>query len=325
MNLYLRRAAPGLIALSSCVLAFPAFAENPGCVLFDDPRGDATTLDVANMDPNLDIISAGVASVDENIYFYLEMASLDAPPANTSWPLRFNDSDGLEWGVLMETDPTGAVSFSYYDNPKVDAAGATTVSYGYIPNRKAAGSDSHFTADGLITIVVPASAFGAESGDVFEDFISRITSPRHPGGGGLTPDNAPDDLEPRGIFTVGGSCLRSMQGQLQTASHSGAAPFQAHFDAGLSQGDGIAGYRFEFGDGSRVESLSPQVSHIYQMPGRYAVTVRPRTADGNYGKAARTVVTVTGARQGAGGIGHGLLVLLLASVAWSRRPKAVRA
>ncbi len=311
------------IGAGAVALAFgsTALAENPGCVLFVDPAGDQSTYDVANDDPSFDILSVGIESQGDNIAFYLEMSTLASLVPNTAWPVKFRDADGNAWVVMMENDQSGTVSFSSFADPEATPAATPVLGergYGYVVNKKPALPESNYTPEGLITIVVAAADLGGASGDVFQDFITRVRSPMTPAGQGLTPDNAPDDLAPVGTYTVGGSCTKGLAGHVVASESRGQAPFQVHFDASRSTGDGIAAYRFEFGDGTVQVSETPHVSHSYARPGEYTVRARPMNAAGDYGKAGELRLSVSGASMAAGSPG-GWLLLALGLTAIRRR------
>ncbi len=73
----------------------------------------------------------------------------------------------------------------------------------------------------------------------------------------------------------------------------GSVPLTVLFDAsGSTDEDGeITQYIFIFGDGTRVESTSPTVTHTYAAAGQYDVLLNVRDDDGN-GGAASTSITV---------------------------------
>src|SRR5207249_1713876 len=76
---------------------------------------------------------------------------------------------------------------------------------------------------------------------------------------------------------------------------SGFTPFTATFDASGSKDpdpcDGIAGYTFDFGDGSAaVTTTSPVVSHVYSKGGTFTASVVVADNAGlTSGKATTTV------------------------------------
>ncbi len=75
-----------------------------------------------------------------------------------------------------------------------------------------------------------------------------------------------------------------------TPGLSGAIPFQIRFDGGGSESvkGTIVNYEWDFGDGSQVQ-VGRSVSHIYNTPGTYTVTLRVRE---DTGKEAETTAEV---------------------------------
>jgi hypothetical protein len=72
-------------------------------------------------------------------------------------------------------------------------------------------------------------------------------------------------------------------------------PGATTFDASASSdpeapyGGGIAGYHFDFGDGTSADSATPTVTHTYAKPGTYSATVTVTDAQGLAGAASSAV------------------------------------
>lgn len=184
-------ASDGVGSLSPCV--------EPGVRVLTDPAFDATTSLPAH-----DVLSASVAEPFDlgpgRLVFTLEVASLEDPPSNTTWPIVFRDHEGADRWVRMATDAVGTVSF---------AAGTGTNPSPFAGAGTAALDLSGFDPDGTIRIVVDRSSIGDPApGDALTGFLTRVRV-ELPSGGALTPDNMPNDLVGAGIYTVAGSenCL----------------------------------------------------------------------------------------------------------------------
>jgi hypothetical protein len=71
----------------------------------------------------------------------------------------------------------------------------------------------------------------------------------------------------------------------------GATTFDASAssDPEAAYGGGIAGYHFDFGDGTSADSATPTVTHTYAKPGTYSATVTVTDAQGLAGAASGAV------------------------------------
>jgi hypothetical protein len=163
----------------------------PGIRVLSDGTGDSL-----DGNPAHDVQWASVAEPRSvgagNLEFILKVAGLQSVPADTTWPLIFKTADGVDHFVRMKTDALGAVTFGY--------GNGTTVS----GSATAADSQSRYSADGTIRIVVPRSALGASVGSNLTDFLVRIRVESGTGSA-LTPDNMPDSLARTGSYTVKGN------------------------------------------------------------------------------------------------------------------------
>lgn len=98
--------------------------------------------------------------------------------------------------------------------------------------------------------------------------------------------------------TVGGE-PGAVMAVLSIATNGTTAPVTATLDASGSQNkpDGAV-YRFDFGDGSTRQTTNPTVTHVYSLPGDYAVSVTVTDpADADNRSTATGQVTVNAAQQ----------------------------
>jgi hypothetical protein len=173
-----------------------------GFTVLTDPAGDAT-----GGRSEYDVLRAAVAQTsDGKFVFILKMASLTAPPPDTTWPLSFAiDGDFPSIRFVKMAYSTQACPPVDQANPTANP-GAPCFRYGNDPSGVGVGAadpSSSFNADGTIRIVLPASALGnPEPGRQFKAFQTRIRI-EIPGAGALTPDNMPNDtLRPAGSYTI---------------------------------------------------------------------------------------------------------------------------
>ncbi len=197
-----------LIALG---LTLPAAAQDADyCVLYEDLVGDvgySFTQDQLGTDqfPMVDIESFGVGDDGENFEFYIKVVDLSTVSPQTSWSMIFTGPDGNEYTARMETDTQGNASYIYYQSASVTADPETWVASRLSPNT----TSGEFTAEGLIKIVVPATGIGGTgSGDTIGSLVVRVAVPQNPTLS-PTPDNAPNDLEGVGVYSLGGSCPKT--------------------------------------------------------------------------------------------------------------------
>lgn len=180
----------------------------PGLTVLVDKPGDSLT-----GLPEHDVLRLSIAEPLEvgagKITFVLKMASLAAPPPDTTWPVVFKGPDGIDYFVRMMTNAIGQVSFSTGVSANPSLLTAST------PADPASG----FSADGTIRIVVSRAAIGnPQPGQALTDFITRI---RVEGGAiALTPDNMPDSVARTGSYTVVGN--ESCAGQPPVANDDAA-------------------------------------------------------------------------------------------------------
>jgi PKD repeat protein len=133
--------------------------------------------------------------------------------------------------------------------------------------------------------------------------VSQSSDPANIGVGltGLY-DDMPDSLAFTGSYTVQSNQLCSPEGPpiaiLQANPNTGCSPLTVSLDGSASydpDGDAIASWQFDFGDGSApVTQSSPAVTHAYGSAGTYQATLRVACArQGTSSRAATATVTVT--------------------------------
>ena len=133
-------------------------------------------------------------------------------------------------------------------------------------------------------------------------------------------------------FTLVAPPNRAPLAALSATPASGAPELNVTLDASASGdpdlGDGIARYRFDFGDGSTaVEQASPRISHRYTALGTYTASVVATDRNGVISTPATATVTVatpstnSGGGGGGGAIGGGLLLMLAGAAAVRRRAR----
>ncbi len=216
------------LALSTFLLAGQAQAVNPGCILYTDPAGDVSVLVADPGEPALDILSVGIDDDGENYIFYMQMADLSSLPPQTHWPVRFTGGDGSVYRAYMQTDLSGSPSFHY----GISGAPSNVIAV------NDAHPDSNYDAgSGLITVIVPASGVGGNKLSLFD---TRVVYGWYLPGSGLTPDNAPDDLEPVGSYTLGGTCSSSKTDDLKAGAERNLGSDGRYFSAGAGSLGGLA-------------------------------------------------------------------------------------
>jgi hypothetical protein len=217
---------------------------------------------------------------------------LSSPPANSQWFIIWNalnpNTDFDRRYVAMRTDVAGAISFEYGKfgvpldptNPNTNAN--TPVLLG------AADEGSYDQATGVIRIVLANDkAESIQAGQSLVGLNVR-TYLNRPDPGPRAQNNA-SDITGNSNYTLAGnaSCFcavdRSPVASLVASPESGPTPLTVHFDASgssdpdVADGDAVASYTFDFGDGSSpVTQSSPTLTHTYTAasgPSGYFVTL----------------------------------------------------
>jgi hypothetical protein len=266
--------------------------EVPGVQVLSDPTGDGFTDPIPSAQAAVDIQSVSIAEPYnvglDKLVFTIKVKDLSVLPPATTWPVRFKAPNGSTYVVQMSTLTGGTptqndVLFQY----GVDGG---TLS--------AADSLSGFSADGTITIVVPRNGVGnAAIGQKLDSFIMRVEVVA------VTPDNCPNSLTPAGEYTIVGnaSCQPNTAplAVLTGIPASGNAPLNVNFSGANSsdsdQGDTIASYSFDFGDGTAVLTQpGATTSHTYQNAGMYPARLTVKDSRGKSStNLAQVMITVT--------------------------------
>jgi hypothetical protein len=294
--------APGLTVLSEgtgdainivTVLGQPVSVPAP-------PAADLTLLTVS--EPYL----AGGALT---LTFQLRTAAKagDLLPPDTTWFTSFKNESGVVYAVRMITNATGTPRFESY---KV-AAGSNGARRGDFVEgtpKPAQASSGYTPADGLITLVVPASDLGVTAGQSLTSLLSISSKLAGTDAtGGFTGGSQPMDLMPND--GVGTGTVRTVpvgycgpnQAPVAVLSASAIGPrkkLNVHFDASRSYDpdstasdpqlrDTLIKYVFDFGDGTApVATTEPTIDHQYAQDGQYGATLRVQDSRGKASAAA---------------------------------------
>ncbi len=228
----------------------------PGLTILQDPSNDELDMVPAH---DVQSISLGepFAFASDKIVFTMKVQDLSTLPADTEWPITFDAPDGHNYTVQMTTSPVdGATTLS----PLFQVFDSTGSGLG----APTADPASNYTPDGTITIVVPRSLIGNPSvGTQLNHFLVRIAA--NLVGITITPDNMPDNVNaPAGTYAIVGNaaCAPNTAPVANLVAHvhgtvnppQGDPPLTIDFDASASSdadnGDAVASYHFDFGDGT---------------------------------------------------------------------------
>jgi PKD domain len=256
----------------------------PGLTILQDGTGDVGPDGTAADDVQWLAIGEPYALAPDKIVFTLKVADLSTLPPNTEWPINFNAPDGNNYTAQMTTAPSDGASNV---TPQFQVYNTNSLTGGLL---MPADPASNFTPDGTITIVVPRSLIGNPAvGSSLNNFLVRITISDGLGGG-LTPDNMPNSLNPAGSYTIVGNAacapntapvavLKAYPVGQPSQPPNGAPPFAVTLDGSGSSdpdsGDTVASYTFSFGDGSQpVTQTSAMINHTYTTAGQYSATLK---------------------------------------------------
>jgi uncharacterized repeat protein (TIGR01451 family) len=293
----LRRAAlaPLLAMLSLPVIVSSAHVANaaapnctlPGVTVLTDASGDQNAIG----GPKFDIQSISVAepfqadNVDR-LFFTLKVANLAAPlPTNGTWTVHFTPLPGTTiYFVDMETDVTGAVTFSY---------GHVTTVQGQTVDQADGAADpaSNFQPDGSITLVAQNSLVGAPAaGTILRPINANTAQLIGAFGTGVNVfvDSAPQTPPGTASYTLVGnsSCQTNLPptAVLTAAPNAGPLPLTVSFDGSGSSdpnGNPITSYTFTFGDGSPPLTQSgATTSHTYTTAGQFQASLTVQDSAG---------------------------------------------
>jgi hypothetical protein len=251
----------------------------PGALVVSDgaddqlgaPQSDIRSLSVAELyDP---------ATTANKLYFTMKVADLTVVPQQARWTIFFKRG-ATEWYVSMQSDPNTA------------APGQPLYRYGHITINPTTGTRTQnddgavdfgsFSADGTIVMAISNPRKGTAADDLA--FPPLVTGEVLADVNALTQQTigvllARVDSTGTGAYVLAGnaSCQPNNAPTAVLAGNpqKGSVPLAVNFTGAGStdpdQGDTIASYKFDFGDGSPVVTQpSPTVSHTYTAPGEYA-------------------------------------------------------
>ncbi len=232
---------------------------------------------------------------------------------------------GSAWYVAMKIpDPAPATTF-HYRAVHMAWSGPTPVFESYTPSAGNNGAvDGRFVTPGTavpaeassayaspfdtVVIVVKASDLGLVPGNTIAGFVSGVsqsTDVTNLGTGASSLyDQMPDSLAFTGSYTVRSNQLCSPEGPpiavLQATPNTGCSPLTVSFDGSQSydpDGDTIASYKFNFGDGTAtVSQSSPTAAHTYPSAGTFSASLSVSCSrDAESVKSAQAIVSVAAA------------------------------
>lgn len=292
----------------------------PGLTILNDASGDSALVigTVPHPVSGQDLMELSVFQTRDGdaplLGFRLKTDSLAMGPLpSTSYYAAFVDPSGGHRGVRMAVDETGAVSFFSYV-PGGNNNGDVDGRFIEAGSEEPAHAGSGFTADGEIVILVPPQQLGLLAAG--ESLLSFVAATTYSVAGSVTDtaDEMPDGLARAGRYTLLDAidCDGNLapRAALQVSARQGNAPLLVSFDARQSadrDGDGIAAYRFDAGDGSpAVEQGSPHFNVEYTRAGFYRASVQVRDGRGRWSdNRAAVMIEVFGAARSASAAGRG--------------------
>ena len=261
----------------------------PGPTILKDDAGDSTT-----GTPGTDLTSLQLSQPFESdgslkLRFQLNTdPGMNPQPPGSYWYVSFKTPDGSVHGVRMWFDPSAPSTPTFQSYV---AAGNTsgTVDGRFVQSGSTKPADPASFYDpttGTIVIVASASDLGLSAGDTITGFnsasVQGVDTPA--GGAAETLDQMPDSLGYQGSFSVeaNGDCFpdNPPTAGLTATPLAGNVPLQVSFDGSSStdpdtaEGDHVASYTFDFGDGSApVTQSTPTITHTYTSAGQYKATL----------------------------------------------------
>ena len=281
----------------------------PGVTVVSQAPGSQTG---APANAQLDVTSISIAEPyfpdgSNKLVFTMKVENLSPQPLpNQSWKVNFKTLDGVSRFVAMSTGAAGATPPSAA--PVTFTYGHTSVGTGGVNMETTDGNAdaaSTFNTDGTITIVVANAGIGNPAAGQSLGAISGLTQQLV---GVLL---LRIDTTPVGSYTLVGNyyCRPNHPpvAALTANPSSGYAPLAVKLDGSASSdvdGDGIASYTFDFGDGSpTVSQTAPTISHTYATVGKFTASLTVVDGRGLAGTRPATVTITTLAPPGGGGGG----------------------
>jgi PKD repeat protein len=296
---------------------------------------------------------AGIFALDyvaqKPVTFYEDLSRAPSAPDPNSVKWRWNFGDGSPESYLVKpthtyTAPgTYTVVVSVYEplsadwglfdnaimrvigapfaNPPVAQARALT------PSVIGVGGNISFDATGSHAVAGSSLTYNWNFGDNSVATGARVTHLFKQAGRGFVTLMVTDSRGAKSVAQVAVVIVETAQPAKATASAT-TAPVGAQFTFDASQtqppADQPVSVAWDFGDGSPlVTTTTPTVSHAYQKPGRYTVTVGVygQLGDGGVTTLSVSALAAGGAAKGSGGshgapdwllLGGGALLVLLA-------------
>ncbi len=258
---------------------------SPGVTVVTDPTGDATGSS-ATQQVDVQSVSVGEPFTPDGsskLAFTIKVASLaPTPQPNTSWKVLFIAPNGKNFFVEMNTYTPGSILVTSNVTEGPADSGA-------------------YNADGTIMILISSSKIGGPAAGQWIGGINAVTQILVGATKGLL---AQTDSTSSGAYKLVGNAYCAPNNPpvaaLVASPTSGAAPLTVAFDASASSdsdGDAIAAYTFDFGDGTVfVRQSSPSIGHTYASAGSYTASVVVEDARGKSSTTAATAaITATGA------------------------------
>jgi hypothetical protein len=267
----------------------------PGLLAVSDINNNGTDNDSGQQMPPDASVNVKALSVAEpyvgpgvdQLTFTLQMAPGGTLTASSQWYIIWNRhsiaADGSDRRfVAMKTDATGVPSFSYGDfGPPLPLDGSLPPANANTPTTLGnADGGSYDPLTGKITIQLATSKADATPMGPGSDLASlnARTYLARPDAGPRSQNIANDITGDGNYVLVGnGGCFCYVDeppvARLQVSTASGTTPLSVTFDGSTSSdpnvadGDGVASYTFNFGDGSEpVTQSSPTIMHTYNNP-----------------------------------------------------------
>ena len=255
----------------------------------------------------LDLLSISVAEpyFPDNVnrlVFTVKVENLSPQPLpNQSWKVNFKTLDGTSRFVAMSTGAAGTtppsaapVSFTY---------GHTSVGTGGVTQETtdgAADPASTFNTDGTITIVVRTAGIGNPVAGQSLGGVAGLTQQS----GGVVLVRI--DTTPVGSYTLVGNYYcrpnHPPTPALTVSPSAGYAPLAVTLDGSHSSdvdGDTIASYSFDFGDGSaKVTQAAATINHTYTAVGTFTASLSVTDGRGLASVRPATATITTQAQPG---------------------------
>jgi hypothetical protein len=254
-----------------CEPVVPVIAENPceepGVTVLNDAVGDERAVT-----PDQDIRTVFAAEPHfpggEKMVFTMRTGGLETVSPSTRWQVYISSTQfSTMYFVGMQTDAAGTVSYKY---------GTATIDSNGLLGTTTVGDldpESSYDPNGDIRLVASKSKIGnPQPGQLLVPIFARINGPA------VNNDNAnwPTPSASIDYAVVGNlACAtnRAPVAIIRAYPLSGVAPLEVVLDGLLSNdpdGDTIASYTFDFGDGSLpVTQADSVVHHTYNNPGSY--------------------------------------------------------